>query len=72
MQDAIAAALTQLAHDPALRQDLGRVGSRTVHQNFTLEHNVGQVKNWLLSVLRNPIQFPSSQTLSPTLEAVIR
>jgi len=70
--DAIAAALTQLAHDPALRQDLGRVGSRTVHQNFTLEHNVGQVKNWLLSVLRNPIQFPSSQTLSPTLEAVIR
>ncbi|MEM9816747.1 MAG: glycosyltransferase [Cyanobacteria bacterium P01_D01_bin.6] len=69
---AIAQALTLLSQTPALRQELGRAGSRTVHQNFTLAHNVGQVKNWLLSILRNPIQLPLSKTLSPTLEAVIR
>jgi glycosyltransferase involved in cell wall biosynthesis len=69
---AIAQALTRLAHSPALRQELGRTGSRTVHQNFTLDRNVGQVKNWLLSVLRNPTQLPLAELLSPSLEAVIR
>jgi len=69
---AIATALIQLAQNPALRQDLGRAGCRTVHQNFTLEHNVGQVKHWLLSVLRHPTPLPLSTTLSPSLEAAIR
>jgi glycosyltransferase involved in cell wall biosynthesis len=70
---AIAQALTLLAQAPSLRQELGRAGRRTVHQNFTLEHNVGQVKNWLLSVFRHPTQLSlSTTTLSPTLETVIR
>jgi glycosyltransferase involved in cell wall biosynthesis len=69
---ALAAALTQLAQDPSLRQNLGRAGCRTVHQQFTLEHNVGQVKHWLLGVLRHPTSLPLSTTLSPSLEAAIR
>jgi glycosyltransferase involved in cell wall biosynthesis len=69
---AIAAALTHLAENPALRQALGQAGRRTVHQNFTLEHNVGQVKNWLLRALRHPTRLPLSSTLSPSLEAAIR
>jgi glycosyltransferase involved in cell wall biosynthesis len=68
----IAQALTRLAQNPSLRQKLGRAGSRTVHQNFTLEHNVGQVKHWLLNVLQNPTQFSLSTTLSHSLEVAIR
>ena len=70
---ALTAALLQLEQDTALRQRLGQAGSRTVHQNFTLTDNVGQVKDWLLHALRSPAReslWPT--TLSPTLEAAIR
>ncbi len=70
---ALTAALLQLEQDTALRQRLGQAGSRTVHQNFTLTDNVGQVKDWLLHALRSPAREPLwPTTLSPTLEAAIR
>jgi glycosyltransferase involved in cell wall biosynthesis len=71
---AIAAALRQLAHDAALRQRLGQAGYQTVRQRFTLEHNVGQVKDWLLAALRTyaPAERPLSPSLSPHLEAAIQ
>ena len=70
---ALTAALLQLEQDAALRQRLGQAGSRTVHQNFTLESNVGQVKDWLLHALRSPAHVPRlPTTLSPSLEAAIR
>lgn len=71
---AIADALIRLACDAGLRAHLGQAGSRTVHQNFTLEHNVGQVKDWLLNALcaQPPTSDCQSLTLSPNLEAAIR
>ena len=70
---ALTLALRQLTQDAALRQRLGQAGSRTVHQNFTLGHNVGQVKDWLLHALRSPAREPLwPTTLSPALEAAIR
>ena len=70
---ALTLALRQLTQDAALRERLGQAGSRTVHQNFTLGHNVGQVKDWLLHALRSPAREPlRPTTLSPTLEAAIR
>ncbi|MEM6436646.1 MAG: glycosyltransferase [Cyanobacteria bacterium P01_D01_bin.115] len=70
---ALTLALRQLAQDAALRQRLGQAGSRTVHQNFTLTNNVGQVKDWLLHALRSTAREPLwPTTLSPTLEAAIR
>ncbi|MDB9527262.1 glycosyltransferase family 4 protein [Oscillatoria sp. CS-180] len=72
---AIATALTRLANDPFLGARLGKAGSRTVHQNFTLELNVGQVKDWLLQTLRRTattVPYPVSPSLSPNLETAIR
>lgn len=69
---AIAAALIQLATDPVLGQRLGQTGSHTVHQNFTLARNVGQVKTLLLEALLSGSRPPSLNTLSPTLEALVR
>ncbi len=71
---AIAAALEKLARDRTLAQCLGLAGSRTVHRNFTLEQNVGQVKDHLLqALLTQPTHYPiKSATLSPVLEAMIR
>ncbi|NJN20868.1 MAG: glycosyltransferase family 4 protein [Leptolyngbya sp. RL_3_1] len=70
---AIAAALTQLAQDPGLRQQLGTVGSGTVHKKFTLGRNVGRVRALLLSALlaQSPTN-DSLSTLSPLLEALVR
>ena len=70
---ALTAALRQLSQEADLRQRLGQAGRRTVYQNFTLENNVGQVKDWLLHALRCQARVPLlPTTLSPTLEAVIR
>lgn len=72
--EAIASALTLLSRDPAHRDRLGRAGSHTVHQHFTLEHNVGQVKDWLLDTLLThaATAYSLSPSLSPNLEAAIR
>ncbi|MEM9505361.1 MAG: glycosyltransferase, partial [Cyanobacteria bacterium P01_E01_bin.43] len=55
---ALTAALLQLEQDTALLKRLGQAGRRTVHQNFTLTDNVGQVKDWLLHALRSPAREP--------------
>ena len=70
---AIAANLAQLAPDPALRQRLGTAGSQTVHEHFTLGHNVGRVRSLLLSALlaQSPTHANLS-TFSPHLEALVR
>ncbi|NEQ46707.1 MAG: glycosyltransferase family 4 protein [Leptolyngbya sp. SIOISBB] len=69
----LAAALAQLADDRALGRRLGLAGRRTVHQNFTLEQNVGQVKDYLLQALltQSPRYPIAPTTLSPVLEALI-
>lgn len=57
----LAIALERLIHDPSLRKRLGNAGQRTVHQQFTLEQNVGDVKGLLLSALKT-----SRESCSPT------
>jgi glycosyltransferase involved in cell wall biosynthesis len=65
----LAAAIALITQDDRLRLRLGQAGCRTVRQNFTLERNVGQVKDLLLNTLRTPAPLPQ---LSPSLEALIR
>ena len=68
---AIAAALKQLVNNHSLRRRLGLAGSRTVHQNFTLEYNVGQVKEYLLkALLAQTPRYSISPTLSTVLETI--
>ena len=48
---ALAIAIGQLVNSAALRSRLGEAGQRTVHQQFTLAQNVGDVKDYLLRSL---------------------
>ncbi len=52
--EAIACALEKLLLNSVLRSQFGRAGREKVCQQFTLETNVGQVKDLLLNVLRHP------------------
>ncbi|NJL47538.1 MAG: colanic acid biosynthesis glycosyltransferase WcaL [Leptolyngbyaceae cyanobacterium SM2_5_2] len=64
----LAAAIALLTQDDQLRHCLGQAGCRTVRQNFTLERNVGQVRDLLLTTLCAPM---AALPLSPSLEALI-
>jgi len=53
-QVALAAALRRLAHDPALRQRLGRAALERVHELFTIERNVAAFEQTYGDLLVRP------------------
>lgn len=53
---AIAQTLESLLRQPELRQRLGRAGRERVLAQFGLAQNVGEVKDWLLQAVQQPLK----------------
>ena len=66
---AMAQALESLLRQPELRQRMGKAGRKSVLAQFGLAQNVGQVKDWLLRAVQNPVR-PQASVLSELLAVV--
>lgn len=53
---ALAQALESLLRQPELRQQFGKAGRESVLAKFGLTKNVGQVKDWLLQAVQQPLR----------------
>ncbi len=68
-EQTLSQALKTLICQPELRKTLGRTGRLTVLEKFGLTNNVGVVKDWLLSAVKEPV---AQQSQVSTLENLLR
>ena len=61
--------LERLLQQPQLRAQLGQAGQWKVHQDFTLEANVKQVKDFLLQSIHRSSPTPQRPDLSDILQS---